>query len=60
MAKKERKPQTCRVCGEPLLLTEIKIDTGKIIWAYMCGCNEMVRHAKQAEKDWESVKDTSA
>jgi hypothetical protein len=51
VAKIERKKQTCKVCGEPLLLTEITIDTGKKIWAYMCGCDDMVRQAKQGEQD---------
>ena len=59
MKNKERKNQTCKVCGEPLLLTEITIDTGKKIWAYMCGCNEMVHSAKQGEQDWENGKDKS-
>lgn len=37
------KPQKCKTCLEELLLTEITTDTGKKIWAYMCGCDELVR-----------------
>ena len=41
-----RKKQICKVCEEKLLLTEITTDTGNKVWAYLCGCNEMVRNAK--------------
>ena len=50
MAKNKLKPQICNKCDEPLLLTEIKINTGKIIWAYMCGCNDMLHYAKNKNK----------
>jgi len=45
-----RKKKICTVCGEKLLLTEITADTGNKVWAYLCGCNEMVRNAKLQNK----------
>lgn len=39
--------QMCKHCDEEMKLTEITTDTGRKIWAYMCGCDEMVREARE-------------
>jgi hypothetical protein len=34
--------QTCKFCGDALLLTKIKVDIGKFLYAYLCTCNDLV------------------
>lgn len=40
------KKQKCKNCDKEMLLTEIHTDTGYVVWAYMCDCDDMIRDAK--------------
>lgn len=44
--------QRCIFCDEEMKLTEITMDTGKKIWAYLCACNDMIEEAKRKEKSY--------
>ena len=51
------KKQKCKNCDKEMLLTEIHTDTGYVVWAYMCDCDNTIRGAKALKEQIQKVND---